>query len=540
MTLLLGPRRHLLLVGLMVAVFLALSIWWILYDQRLPSGDVPRHVATSDTFATAFEAGDVTGPLTEGDEFGYPPLVRLVGAVPFLVGLSGLDWPPIAIQLVFVPLLAFGCYGVGRLAFNPTAGVLAALFALGTPMVMQLFRVELLDAPLAAMVAVTLWALLASEGFSRTRESVLTGVLLGLALLVKAPAPAFLAGAVLVVLVRGGWRQPRNLALAAGATLLIAGPYYAINLSDYASLTEQAVVASRDPFTQSFGWTFDGARRFTVENFAWYVWTAINVQYLVPLLVLFSIGLVSTLRRLRRPFALELVAGLAVGYLVSTLLSVHDPRYTLPLVVYVAVLGTGWIAIAERRWVRTGGTAVLIAVTCVNVAAGTLGVLPTLKVAPIPGNEETDLIHPGAFTFVDKRGFYVGEPNSDPTLRELIDRIDDQGIETAELRFYEVPLMGTSAYGFQVAAALHDITTVERRPAALQHEPRVKPGAAPVVIITWWSSDPPLLGSAGLRELPPPCTTFEDGVVPPEVEAKRLNLLVERLRDGHYERWCSF
>jgi hypothetical protein len=540
MTTLPGPRRHVLLVGLAVAVFLALSIWWILYDQRLPSGDIPRHLTASEAFADAFRAGHVLDPLTEGDELGYPPLVRLVGAVPMLLGLSSLDWPPIAIELVFVPLLAFGCYGIGRLVFNPTAGVLAAVFALGTPMVMQLFRVELLDAPLAAMVAVALWALLASEDFSRTRESVLAGALVGAAMLVKAPAPIFLAGAVAVALVRGGWRHPRNLALAAGAMLLIAAPHYAFNLSYYASLTEQAVVASQDPFTQSFGWNFDGARRWTVENFAWYIWTAINVQYLVPLLLFLGVGLVYALREIRRPRVLELVAGLAVGYLASTLLSVHDPRYTLPLVAYVSVLATGWIAMARHRWVTLGGTVAVILVTCVNVAAGTFGAMPTVKVAPITGHEETDLIHPGAFTLIDKRGFYVGEPNADSTLRDLLDRMEDEGIVTAEARFYEVPLMGTSAYGFGWAGSQFEVSVGERGPAAVRHEPRGGPRAAQVVIVTWYSPDPPLLGAVGLRALPAPCTSFEDGVVPPEVELKRLNLVALRLRDGRYERWCDF
>jgi hypothetical protein len=533
-------RREVLLVASAAVIFLAISIWWILYDQRLPSGDIPRHLTASETFSDAFRAGDFLDPLTGGDELGYPPLVRLVGAVPMLLGLSSLDWPPIAIELVFVPLLAFGCYGVGRLAFNPTAGVLAAVFALGTPMVMQLFRVELLDAPLAALVAVALWALLASEGFSRTRESVLAGALVGAAMLVKAPAPIFLAGAVAVALARGGWRHPRNLALAAGAMLLIAGPHYAFNLSDYASLTEQAVVASQDPFTQSFGWTFDGARRWTIENFAWYIWTAINVQYLVPLLLFLGVGLVYALRQIQRPRVLELVAGLAVGYLASTLLSVHDPRYTLPLVAYVSVLGTGWIAMARQRWVTIGGTVALVLVTCVNVAAGTFGALPTVRVAPIAGHEETDLIHPGAFTFIDKRGFYVGEPNHDSTLRDLLEGMEDEGIVTAEARFYEVPLMGTSAYGFGWAASQFDISVGERGPAAVRHEPRGGPRAAQVVIVTWWSPEPPLLGATGLSALPSPCTSFEDGVVPPEVELKRLNLVALRLRDGRYERWCDF
>ena len=50
---------------------------------------------------------------------------------------------------------------------------------------------------------------------------------------------------------------------------------------------------------------------------------------------------------------------MAVGYLASTLaISLHDVRYTLPGLVYVAVLGTRWIALAPRPWRVAGAAAV--------------------------------------------------------------------------------------------------------------------------------------------------------------------------------------
>ena len=45
----------------------------------------------------------------------------------------------IALNVVFVLLLALGCYNVGRLAFGQLAGVLAVVFALGSPLVIEEF-----------------------------------------------------------------------------------------------------------------------------------------------------------------------------------------------------------------------------------------------------------------------------------------------------------------------------------------------------------------------------------------------------------------
>ncbi len=52
-------------------------------------------------------------------------------------------------------------------------------------MVLSMFHVFLLDAPLAGSIAIAVWALLASERFSHRPQSIIAGALLGLALLIK-------------------------------------------------------------------------------------------------------------------------------------------------------------------------------------------------------------------------------------------------------------------------------------------------------------------------------------------------------------------
>lgn len=64
-----------------------------------------------------------------------------------------------------------------------------------------------IDTPQAAMVAVALWAMLASRRFERLSGATLAGALCGLALLTKETSVVFLAGAGAAVLVRGGWRH---------------------------------------------------------------------------------------------------------------------------------------------------------------------------------------------------------------------------------------------------------------------------------------------------------------------------------------------
>ena len=526
--------RQAALAGLATAVFIALSIWWLLYDKRVPGGGDPgRHLSLVQTFAGWLADGDVGNFFDPGAQYGedffYPPLVYFVGAIPSALGLATEDWSMIAVNLAFVPMLTAGCFLVGRMTYGPTAGLLAVIFALATPMVLSLFHVFMLDAPLAGSVAITLWALLASDRFSRRRETVLAGALLGLATMTKTPAPLFLAGPVAVMLIGGGWRQWRNLLIGAGAALIVAGPYYLINLDSLIGTSETTTIAGNTGATG--GASLAAEPRFSFDNFAYYGWVGVNLQYFVPLLALLAVGLVSALREIRRrPYLPELVAGLVVGYLAPTLiLSVRDPRYTLPLVVFVAVLATGWIAVSRGAVLAGIGAAVLAGAVVLNVGPAVIDDVPTAQVSA-PGDSPADIIQPGRFTFVDGRGYVVGPPRPNPLWDRLLSAAEREGVETARILPRETPLWGTDVIGFDVLAFEYGI----RGRSALE-------GTVPdpdLRINTWWTSDEHFVDVVGLPE---PCGHVEEGSVPPPGrEPVQLAVAVERRVGDHYERWCDF
>src|SRR5262249_55468642 len=154
-------------------------------------------------------SGDLLGPFNNTLE--YPPLAFLVGALAMFIGGANVSTPIIAENLVFVALLTLGCYQTGTLLFFARAGLLAVIFVLRSPLVIGQFPVFMLDAPDSALLGVSIWLLLASEDFKRTRVAGLAGVAVACGLLVKAPFAFFLAGIVLSALIRGGWRHWRGL-----------------------------------------------------------------------------------------------------------------------------------------------------------------------------------------------------------------------------------------------------------------------------------------------------------------------------------------
>ncbi|MFZ1927317.1 MAG: hypothetical protein WAU42_14395 [Solirubrobacteraceae bacterium] len=151
---------------------------------------------------------------------------------------------------------------------------------------------------------------------------------------------------MLVALTRGGWRHWRGLAAFVAVALVIGAPWYIDHFSELSTITrlagtESGAVAGNQPPTLS------------VTNLLWYFWSTLNSQ-LFALMFAFVLGgtLWTVLAILRREEArgprLEFLVGGLVAWLAITLTPHHDIRYDMPLMPYLAVIGTGWIVHLSR------------------------------------------------------------------------------------------------------------------------------------------------------------------------------------------------
>jgi hypothetical protein len=334
-----------------------------------------------------------------------------------------LDSVVLAQNLVFVPLLALGCFGVACRAYGRAAGLLAVVFALAAPMTISQFHQSMLDVPTAALAAVAAWLLLCSDRFARTGASALAGLAIGAGLLAKQPFALFVAGLVLVMLVRGGWRNWRGLVVCAAVAAAVAATWYLPHLGD----TQQAADAG------GIGSALD---RIEAKNLWFYGWSGLNLQLLVPLAAFAVTGAAILGRRFlreRRPDdpTPELVGGLLVGWLgVVLFIPVNDPRYTLPCLVYLAALGAGWIPAlgASGRRVATAGLVLLLVV---NTLTTSFGAGPTLawedERVSVQGYTTSR-----ALTLLSDQGWLVAAPQGDDEALGLLRALDRQGVGRVE------------------------------------------------------------------------------------------------------------
>ncbi|MFN8204545.1 MAG: glycosyltransferase family 39 protein [Solirubrobacteraceae bacterium] len=439
------------LVVAAVVGFVALTVWWVSQDHRVPTFDAGGHMFTALWFRDEIAGGDVLFPFNYYNSFGYAPLVQLIGAAATVIGGRSVTTLVLSQNLVFVPMLALGCYGAGTIAFGRRlAGALAAVFALGTPMLTSLLHIYMLDPPQTALVALAVWLLLASRRFERTGWAGAAGVAFGLGLLTKLTFAVFPAGLIAVMLLRGGWRHWKGMIAFAAPALVIGAPYYLRHASDVVRYAAGSNVSGT-----SLGDFGADPARFTFGDLGWYLWNAINVQLLLPFTVLVLVGVVVAIVRYardRRPddYGPELVGGLLVAYVVIMMLAHNDNRYLLPATVYMAVLGTGWIATLRSGTWRTVGAVAVVAIAVANVVMSSFGVGGVAR-ASLPGARD-DRILTGRFTLLSDRGFLVDEPIDGGNVGAILKAAHEQGARfmaigrlSATEGFYNAP--GLTALG---------------------------------------------------------------------------------------------
>ena len=414
------------------AVSIAISGWWLTADDRVPDFDSGQHLLDIFTVRQELVSGQLTAPFTDWNN--YPPLGHLVGAVGTLIG--GINVPSVVMSenVVFVSLLAAGCYGAGKIAGGPRAGLLAALFALGTPIAISQMHEVYLDLGEAAMVAVSVWAILATRRFERIWLSALAGLVCSLGMLSKQTFPLFIAGLLAVVIVRGGWRRWRGIAMfilgGAGLTL----PWYIYHYAELNGLTVGATATGAAAAAAGAGVNAPNGitpSRFTSSNIGWYVWNLVNHQLLVPLALFLLVGIALAAWRFARhrdpeDVLPELIGGGAFGYLAMTYLTLKDPRYTLPALVYMAVLGTSWLPRLRPR-LRPWLTGAFGVVVLANFIAVSFGFGPTLQIvfpgAPSPSTAEARVV-----TFYSPNGWLRGGPVHEGDVLAMLEGLRRLGV----------------------------------------------------------------------------------------------------------------
>jgi dolichyl-phosphate-mannose-protein mannosyltransferase len=456
-----GRLRDPLGLAGVVAAVIGLNVWWRILELRPPHWDMGHHLANSLAYLNGFS---FSHPLPFFDAFEYyPPLTYWITDVFYAALGNESMWVAILSNCVWLAILVFATYAIGKRLWNARVGWLSVVFVVTAPMMVTSFKEYMLDAPLTALSALALYLLIRADAFSSRRHSLLFGVACGSGLLVKWSLPLVLglpvlhaaAGALARARLKRDVQPLLNLAGAAAATFAVAGLWYVHNwrlvAGSFKAYGGGGAVTGSPPVA-------------SLTSGLWYFWNLFDQQlYVVPtILLLVGLGFCVA----KRGFAsrnLYPLLSLVGTYALFTLLGHKDARYTLPLLPAAAVIGTSWIdslRAKARNW-SVGVFASYGAVVFAAISFGT-SLLPRNLEISLPSTS----FSPSSLVVFAQRGYLIGPPSHENWHQEDVFRTMAAFPRAKRSFAYAGPdTIWFNAHGLSYYAFRFDATRVTRRRA---------------------------------------------------------------------------
>ncbi|HQV69737.1 MAG TPA: glycosyltransferase family 39 protein [Thermoflexales bacterium] len=359
-----GPNGK-TLAGLLALILFhaAINFWWLKTDTAPPMWDEARH---------GFSVLQLTHLYAEGQPFRIldgilstqpsPSLGYVIASI-----FVKLSWPSMDAMVgtgtLYLAILILSAYAIASHIAGRFAGLASAFLVSMYPIIFGLSRHFGLDVGLTALVALSLWALLKTNSFSRWGFSFLFGLSCGMGMLMKSTFIASLLLPTLLVFFfalanRKKDEAPaqtriKNAIMALFVAAAVAGPWYARNIAGlqaYYQEVSSVGVAQNLPGPQ------------TLEGWLIYLRFLLQFQIFAPFALLFTAGLILALARRKNLREIAVLVACVIGtYAFVTLTPTKDTRYTMPYLPAIAcITGIGLSFIRPRlgRVILAGAIAV--------------------------------------------------------------------------------------------------------------------------------------------------------------------------------------
>lgn len=272
------------------------------------------------------------------------PAAALAGLTPRVIIFSNVIW---------LTVLLLSVYFIGERSMGPRAGLLSALVTSLFPGIYGLSRNYGLDFPLTAAVAASVYWLIRADGFSRRGPSLALGCAIGAGILVKMQILIFVFGPLLLAVGRAARRLFKreatargvllNAAIAAGAAMLLAAPFWWGNIGNIVTVFIRHAEANEGIDPHHVAIPLASARCLA------YYAAAATVYLSPPFCILGALLLPAFLRSRFREKSIVLLWALA-PYVLFTLVEAKYSVFYLPALPAVAcVIGAGLASLGPGK-----------------------------------------------------------------------------------------------------------------------------------------------------------------------------------------------
>lgn len=369
-----------------------LGIWFIFKDTRPPAWDQSTHLMLSLLYSRGSSI-----MLTSNY---YPPLFHVVSAP-----LSYSYDTATCINFIFLAILLFSVYGIGKVIFNQKVGLLSALIISFYPFLIITQRDFLIDFSLVSVVSLSLYFLFKTENLKNTKYSILFGISVGCALLVKWTAIFFLIIPVIWIV----WQSIKEKKICDYCNKIIKNKIITKNFYNFCSerhkkkFTEEGIsfftkehnllflvltlllvsgmwyVAHPDIIStmlraqQHYGIIESEASPLSIASFSHY-FSAVNTQTYIFFSLLSLVGLIFLVWKCDRSKKILLGLSLLLPYLVFSLTYNKDVRYTLPILIFIALISASWVINLKHKNLKRVIIAIVLIIGLLQVSTITFGV----------------------------------------------------------------------------------------------------------------------------------------------------------------------
>ena len=381
-----------------------LNIWWILKDMRPPAWDQSVHMSLVNVYTQLFGAYRFTDMISVSSY--YPPFFHL-STTPLFALFGATADVATSVNTIFLGILLFSIYGIGKALFDRKTGLLAATIVSFYPFLINLQRDYLIDFTLVSMVSLSIYFLLKSDYFKDMKYSALFGLAFALTILTKWTGIFFLIGPVLYVLYEiykskkvcaycgrdaKGIREVfkyfcserhkklytkkgyplflggtvNNFLLSSLILIVVAGIWYAPNL--------KGIYHNVFHFATLPGAQFSHYPSFlTIESLSYY-FTAVNQQIYLFFSIIMVVGLFYLIKtRDCKSQKVFLLLSIAIPFVIFILIKNNNTRYTIPLVIFFAIVSAFWVVRIDNKRIRASIIAVILIVGLLQVSTITFG-----------------------------------------------------------------------------------------------------------------------------------------------------------------------
>jgi len=371
----------------MVLTNVTYDYYFVTKETAPQSWDQSRHLISSLSYYYILTSdlgfSDKIERMLQVDNY-YPPFYHFSTILMYF--LFGDTHPRTAIMInaIYLGILIFSAYGIGKKLFNREVGLITAFLVLMYPAVFDRQHEYMIELALMALVSLSIYFLLCTDNFKNRKYSLAFGIVFGLSVLTKWTAIFFIIGPLIWVLYeafipylnkksqicsfcgkivekpmtylnkvfcskeckRAYKKSPKpipglfsltNLIIASIASLAVALPWYYVHLSDVIN-------------TLSWGIEFWGSSEgdpevVSLQSFTYYLFSLMSYQISFVFFIIFLISIIFLFKsQSLQSQKIILLSWIMIPYIVMTSLRNKNYGYTDPIIVAVAVISALWLS----------------------------------------------------------------------------------------------------------------------------------------------------------------------------------------------------